>query len=305
MKSTYNVTILAGLLWAVAGQSVSATPVGDAVANIQGNITGLCMSAPCGSQHWSQSSSAAGTVAGSVDVTGDSAQGSLSLGTGPTPNMSANASLTNYAVTIPPYGTIVIGSNGADFNGTYIYNVIVQGPGPSVLVDITAAGSIAVGPLSAAVMAAHADTSWNIGSAGYTLAGDTASLDFVQNTTLSTTANVSGSTATGFSGGFSGTKVVSLQTNTEYGIGLSLNLDAGLWDFASGNLSLSGMIDPYLSIDPSVGDAGQYSFSFSAGVDNGPTAVPVPASLPLFAGGLAALGLVGWRRNGRARALAA
>ena len=36
-----------------------------------------------------------------------------------------------------------------------------------------------------------------------------------------------------------------------------------------------------------------------------PTAAPLPAALPLFAGGLSALGLFGWRRKRKSSAIAA
>jgi hypothetical protein len=51
---------------------------------------------------------------------------------------------------------------------------------------------------------------------------------------------------------------------------------------------------------------GQYQIIFSAGIDNGPVSnTPLPVTLPLFASGLGALGLLGWRRKRKAQALAA
>jgi hypothetical protein len=44
--------------------------------------------------------------------------------------------------------------------------------------------------------------------------------------------------------------------------------------------------------------------SLSGNVDIGVAATPLPAALPLFAGGLGALGLLGWRRKRAARSLA-
>ena len=44
-----------------------------------------------------------------------------------------------------------------------------------------------------------------------------------------------------------------------------------------------------------------YAGSFTLDIVN-PVATPLPATLPLFAGGLGALGLLGWRRKRKAQA---
>jgi hypothetical protein len=49
-----------------------------------------------------------------------------------------------------------------------------------------------------------------------------------------------------------------------------------------------------------IADCSDYELVFSNGIDNSGddmSATPVPATLPLFAGGLGALGLLGWRRK--------
>ncbi len=76
---------------------------------------------------------------------------------------------------------------------------------------------------------------------------------------------------------------------------------------------------PYTSGDPFIFGAtatGTYRFRIDGGVDQelgGPAyydirisaaATPLPATLPLFAGGLSAIGLLGWRRKKRTAALA-
>jgi hypothetical protein len=55
-------------------------------------------------------------------------------------------------------------------------------------------------------------------------------------------------------------------------------------------------LDPLFSInDPNAQD---FSLNFSAGIPNGAvSATPLPAALPLFASGLGALGVLGWRRK--------
>ena len=51
------------------------------------------------------------------------------------------------------------------------------------------------------------------------------------------------------------------------------------------------------------GPASDQSFTIAAGVTPTPE-IPLPATLPLFASGLGALGLLGWRRKRRAQAVA-
>jgi hypothetical protein len=69
--------------------------------------------------------------------------------------------------------------------------------------------------------------------------------------------------------------------------------------FAGGTANASA--DPYIYVDPSFANAAEYCIVVSAGVGNagscGASATPLPATLPLFAGGLGALGLFGWRRK--------
>lgn len=61
-------------------------------------------------------------------------------------------------------------------------------------------------------------------------------------------------------------------------------------------------IDPIFSIASSIPDASDYTILLSAGVGNGLSAVPLPASAPMFGAGLMALGAVGYglKRKGKA-----
>lgn len=62
-------------------------------------------------------------------------------------------------------------------------------------------------------------------------------------------------------------------------------------------------LDPYFQIvDPTI--ASQYELIFSPGIGNFQS-TPLPAALPLFASGLGAMGLLGWRRKRKARVVAA
>jgi hypothetical protein len=50
-------------------------------------------------------------------------------------------------------------------------------------------------------------------------------------------------------------------------------------------------IDPIVSVDPN------FQLELSPGISNGQSATPLPAALPLFATGLGAMGVLGWRRS--------
>jgi hypothetical protein len=66
--------------------------------------------------------------------------------------------------------------------------------------------------------------------------------------------------------------------------------------------SASTSIDPMFTIDPSFAYAGDYQLLFSPGIQNDVSNTPLPATLPLFAGGLGAMGLFGWRSKRKALA---
>ena len=69
------------------------------------------------------------------------------------------------------------------------------------------------------------------------------------------------------------------------------------------NDSGSAFIDPIITIDPSFTLQG-YTLEFSEGIQNAAATVPLPAALPLFATGLGALALLGWRRKRKQTATA-
>jgi hypothetical protein len=64
-------------------------------------------------------------------------------------------------------------------------------------------------------------------------------------------------------------------------------------------VGVSAYIDPHFTVPDG------YTLLLSDGVDNGVgfTQTPIPAALPLFATGLGALGLLGWRRKRKAQAV--
>jgi hypothetical protein len=103
------------------------------------------------------------------------------------------------------------------------------------------------------------------------------------------------------SNSFNVSQTLNVASNTVY----QIEMDVGGSVFGSGTQFSDGSIDPYFEFAPGFDPSG-YSFIFSDGVGNGPaaSATPLPAALPLFATGLGAMGLLGWRRKRKAQATA-
>jgi hypothetical protein len=88
--------------------------------------------------------------------------------------------------------------------------------------------------------------------------------------------------------------LVQMEANTLYFIQLDL-----LSTPDANNTPNTGLIDPIFTSSIPGGQ-----FIFSPGVFPAVSQTPIPAALPLFATGLGALGLFGWRTKQRAAALA-
>jgi hypothetical protein len=98
-----------------------------------------------------------------------------------------------------------------------------------------------------------------------------------------------------------------LTTNEIYTIEIAIEADTAVflpYPWTTSSLVIADL-DPNFFIDPSVPNASQYTIEYSPGIV-ATSATPLPAALPLFATGLGALGLLGWRRKRKnAAALAA
>jgi len=97
----------------------------------------------------------------------------------------------------------------------------------------------------------------------------------------------------------------SVTTNTIYEIDMLLGVGASTFPGGTSD-SATGSMDPIISF-LNASDESQFQLLFSDGVGNSPlgTETPLPAALPLFATGLGALGLLGWRRKRKAQAILA
>ena len=273
--------------------------------------------------HTNQSSTAFGPVgtsastpAGALGPGAASASGTIAGK--PKPTISGTASVTFDASSVPAafYSPGNFGS-AASYSGTLTYYMEVLGPDGSVGINVNAAASFST---SAIPVGGYGSALFNFVLTQLDALGDRVSprtiLDssFFSHAILNsfgppgatTSSDITGNDASGYSGGFVENGIYSLLTNTVYEVDLqdqfNANIDnAGFYDPSAlgGTETFSGSIDPTFLIAPGVANADAYSIIFSDGIGNDASvsAAPSPAALPLFATGLGMMGLLGWRRN--------
>jgi len=104
---------------------------------------------------------------------------------------------------------------------------------------------------------------------------------------------------------FSGTLMYNLDPNVLYSVQIAVTATTGdsiLPSVGSTTQSAEASLDPHIYLDPRFNIPG-LTLDISQGLDNvvgsaaTPAGTPLPAALPLFATGLGALGLLGWRRK--------
>jgi hypothetical protein len=103
--------------------------------------------------------------------------------------------------------------------------------------------------------------------------------------------------------GFTGTLQVNALSGAVNTVHLEVEAGGALGnqsDFNGGTASA----DPYIFISPTFSNTDGYSIEVSPNIGNVP-ATPLPAALPLFASGMGALGLLGWRRRRKLSRVAA
>ena len=235
-----------------------------------------------------------GTISGSRIINGAAvidaqANGTLEVQSSPFPFLSAT-------------GTVGVGNSPIDTGGhnasfgivsSITYGLILHGPGTLTPIDIFANGAVGVTPPSAAdVGTISASVSFNISLGNNVLFSDGAGAASINGTPL----------LSSFS---DNPRFMFLSNNTEYTVQISETIVAGMINHITVvDSNIFAWVDPYFTLAPGVANPQLYSFELSPGVGNSP-ATPLPATLPLFASGLGALGLLGWRRKRKNAALAA
>jgi len=162
------------------------------------------------------------------------------------------------------------------------YQFVVHGAPGAVTLGFVTDGQISSGALGPDVGAnGSATVAWSVTGAAFT--------------TISNTLNCfSGPSLAACSNSFHNAGSASFNTEQIYTVSLGAQITAFMHPVVAESLTLQGMIDPLFTAPDG------YTIEFSAGLlDGGPTngATPLPGALPLFATGLGALGVLGWRRK--------
>jgi len=202
-----------------------------------------------------------------------SVNGSMTVTNGPAPGISATATVTS----IPNNGTGGSAVTSSSPAPTLSYSLEVIGPAGPTTLGVLAKGGVSPGALPPGGFTEVLSASFGVSNGIQDVAGFGAGpeqLSFLDNNTYSILAD------------------------TVYTVSLSvyLALDVSGAD-GGGTLTGSAYVDPQFFVAPG------YTIDLSPGIGNA-AAAPIPAALPLFATGLSAMGLFGWRRKRKAAAIA-
>jgi hypothetical protein len=200
---------------------------------------------------------------------------------------SGTASLTASYGLAPSPSLFVTGTASGDgiATDTIIYRYFIELTGPTGPVQLT------VNTTGSAIGGASTSA-----SVGLTETGPTPSSAYFVSTSggVVSVALDGGGNVNSSGTSFNRSDVVTITEDVVYQVALSVVVFAD-----STNPQGTSSVDPYFQFP--VG----YSLDISSGVGNSPlSATPLPAALPLFAGGLGAMGLFGWRRKRKTAAIA-
>lgn len=285
---------------AARANTITLDPAYWSLSTYADAISNNNVSVPAGAQVENIASPSPYTAAGSVDgVAGGFAKATIAISTAPA-GLEGQATATAYNIqTYYPYYDGI--SAAADFYGSLRLNFMVAGPplpnvGGTVPVDIEGAEFVKTGASPNHHGSSQANASINV---------------------LSTTLTVSSSNGSTKNSALSFNVKEQLSPDSKNSIYMNVSGSAGSWASngkAGGTVSASAGIDPFIYIDSSFAglypgiDPNLYSIVVNSEFLNIPPAtsqVPLPATLPLFATGLGALGLLGWRRKRKLQAVAA
>jgi hypothetical protein len=197
--------------------------------------------------------------------------------------------------------------NSAAYQATLLYSMEVLGPTPTAQIQFHSLAQYATGAgapgtrFGAFVSTGITQMDDGGGIVGHLL---TDTSDFATNDNgdlVLATGDVTGSLATGFTGGYDDNGVYTFLTNTRYLVSLQFQINMDINGFG-GSDSFSGFVDPTFAIAPGSANAGAYSFVFSDGISNGggAAAAPEPAAWTMMLLGFGALGALARRRRARA-----
>jgi hypothetical protein len=204
--------------------------------------------------------------------------------------VSASSSFGTASVTAsyglaPSPGLFATGTGSGELSGqaniTYQYFIELTGPSGTVPLTVNTTGSAVGGSGSEAIVGLTNTTDFSVPYLVYTSDGAVSVFDngFTENS----------------SGSFNRSDVVNIAADEVYRVTLVVQVFAD-----SSNPQETASVDPYFQFP--VG----YSLDISSGVGNSPAAAtPIPAALPLFAGGLGIVGFLAKRRKNSKRFLAA
>jgi hypothetical protein len=285
------------LLITFSSSPLSALTLGQMLgtANVEGNLNASTCFAAC------TENDASGPTAGNVSiVTPDSAaQTTAVLSTNPSISARSEADVVSEG----GVGSNSFSANASAENTLHYYFEIVGPQNITLPVLVQANGTFSI--------------TGNFASTGYSYVGETSlAIDggsqFIVNVDpfIETGAPGGQSVITTMSSGFSVDRTANFLTNTPYEVLMKVNTGASVEEYtAFGNTvtSLSDLvstasIDPSFQIGPGFSD---YSIFFSAGIGDTAAATPLPATLPLFAGGLGFVGYLAKRRKKNAALAAA
>jgi hypothetical protein len=217
-------------------------------------------------------------------------------------------SATGTVSTVPTNGALA----GLVLTANVTYSMEIIGPSPNVNVSVFAAGGIthsAYAPGSADGSATASLSVTSTSPFGGTPVNDSLQLSGgILTGCCLAGPGITGSAATGYSGGFTEANTYNLLTDTIYTVTLSIQLfdsiignpaNGSIFGSSGGTESVSAFLDPlFLAPDG-------YTVLTSDGIGNSPaSATPLPAALPLFASGLGVMGFLARRRKRKNAAIA-
>ena len=231
-----------------------------------------------------------------------SAQGDASVALTPIPQVSADLSVT--AIGTPHQ----IGGTQGQSTATVTYQMEVLGPTSTVVVAVNAKGGVSTTAVSPSDDQMKALAQFQVQDpTSKFLINDKVSLVAVSNF-ANPSANVSGSLATGFTGGFNDTSGYSFVIGQIYSVMIKADAEDTIFGggVPGGTEGESAFVDPTFFIDRTFADPNNYTILFSPGIGDGMAGgVPEPSTWVMMILGFAGVGFMAYRRKSMSALMAA